>query len=166
MRDGMGYSILSWDVFAYGEPDMVTYCQQYYDYYMEHGGGTIALVDCHRLEPLAEAFRDIIEAHRDALNYNTLYYTVQRYYYSSTPLIFFYDLRDMAAQLGATPDELARLDAALADAVPCHRETPTFFDLSLERCCGLSVYLPDPSRSVLNAFYSKLGWNKVVGLVD
>lgn len=166
MRDGMGYSILSWDVFAYGEPDMVTYCQQYYDYYMEHGGGTIALVDCHQLEPLAEAFRDIIDAHRDALNYNTLYYTVQRYYYSSTPLIFFYDLRDLTAQLGATPDELARLDAALADAVPCHRETPTFIGLKLERCCGLSVYLPDPSRPVLNAFYNKLSWNQAVGLVQ
>ena len=166
LRDGMGYSILSWDVFAYGEPDFYTYCKQYFDYYDGNGGGTISLVDCHQLEPLAEAFRSILDAHRDALNYSTLHRTVQRYFYSSTPLTFFYDLRDLAAQLGASSDELSRLDSALAAAVPCHYETATFFDLSLDRCCGLSVYLPDPSRPVLNAYYESLSWNKAVGLVQ
>ena len=166
LRDGMGYSILSWDVFAYGEPDFYTYCKQYFDYYDGNGGGTISLVDCHQLEPLAEAFRSIIDAHRDALNYSTLSRTVQRYFYSSTPLTFFYDLRDLAAQLGASSDELSRLDSALAAAVPCHYETATFFDLSLDRCCGLSVYLPNPSRPVLNSYYKTLDWNKVVGLLD
>jgi len=75
-------------------------------------------------------------------------------------------LRDLAAQLGASSDELSRLDSALAAAVPCHYETATFFDLSLDRCCGLSVYLPNPSRPVLNSYYKTLDWNKVVGLVD
>ena len=165
-RAGMGYSILSWDVFAYAEPDFHTYCRQFYDYYVDNGGGTIALVDCKQLEPLAEAFRDIVEAHRSALNYNALSRSVQRYFYSSTPLTFFFDLRDLAAQLGASPDELARLDAALAAAVPCHYETDTFFDLSLDRCCGLSVYLPDPSRPTMNSYYKTLSWNKFVGLVE
>jgi hypothetical protein len=50
--------------------------------------------------------------------------------------------------------------------VPCHYETATFFDLSLDRCCGLSVYLPNPSRPVLNSYYKTLDWNKVVGLLD
>ena len=118
------------------------------------------------MDPLAEAFHSIIDAHRDALNYNALYRTVQRYYYSSTPLTFFYDLRDLAAQLGASSEELARLDAALAAAIPCHYETDTFFDLRLERCCGLSVYLPDPSRPTLNAYYKTLGWNQAAGLVQ
>lgn len=166
LRAGMGYSVLSWDVFAYEEPDFYTYCRQYFDYYNGNGGGTIALVDSKQLEPLAEAFRDIIEAHRSALNYSTLSRRVQPYFYSSTPLTFFYDLRDLAAQLGASPDELARLDAALSAAVPVHYETDTFFDLRLERCCGLSVYLPAPSRPTLNAYYKTLDWNKVVGLVQ
>lgn len=166
LRSGMGYSVLSWDVFAYAEPDFYTYCQQYFDYYNGNGGGTIALVECKQLEPLAEAFRDIVEAHRSALNYNTLSRSVQRYFYSTTPLTFFYDLRDLAAQLGASPDELARLDAALSAAVPCHYETDTFFDLRLERCCGLSVYLPEPLRPTLNAYYKTLSWNQAVGLVQ
>ena len=163
--DGMGYSILSWDVFAHEEPDFLTYCEQYYDYYKVRAGGTIVYVDCHQLESLAEAFRSIIDAHRDALNFNTLKNSVQRYYYPDTSLIFFYDLRDLCVQLGATADELARLDAALAAAVPCHRETASFKGLKLERCCGLSTYIPDPSRPYLNAHYRTLGWNQVVGLV-
>ena len=166
---GMGYSWLSWDMFAGAKPDLETYCREYYDYYNGQEGsyrsGTISLVDCARLQPLADAFRFIIEAHRDALVYNTLTTRVQRYFYSSTPLTFFYDLRDLATQIGASPDELSRLDAALAEAVPVHYETPSFFDLSLDRCCGLSVYLPDPTRPSLNAYYRTLGWNQAVGLV-
>ena len=166
---GMGYTHLSWDVLAYDTPDLETYCREYYDYYNAQEGayrsGTISLVDCTRLQSLADAFRTILDEHRDALNFNTLSASVQRYFYSSTPFIFYYDLRDLAAQLGASPAELARLDAALADAVPVHYETPTFFDLSLDRCCGLSVYLPDPSRPTLNAFYRTLEWNKAVELV-
>lgn len=163
--DGMGYSILSWDVFAHEEPDFITYCEQYYDYYKVRQGGTIVYVDCHQLEPLAEAWRDILEAHRSALNYYKLSNSVQRYYYPDASLVYFYDLRDFAVQLGATESELARLDAALAAAVPAHRETASFKGLKLERCCGLSTYIPDPARPTLNAYYRTLGWNRAVGLI-
>ena len=79
---------------------------------------------------------------------------------------FFYDLGDLAAQLGASPAELAQLNAALAAAVPFHAETPTFFDLRLERCQGLSVYIPEANRPQLNAYYRQLAWNKAVRLVE
>ena len=167
---GMGYSMLSWDMLAWEKPDLETYCREYYDYYNGQSGtyrsGTISLVECAKLPALAEAFSAVLDAHRDALNYSQLVSSVQRYYYSTTSLPFFYDLRDLAAQLGASPDELARLDAALAEAVPVHYETPKFFDVSLDRCSGLSTYLPDPSRPQLNAYYRTLGWNQTVSLVE
>lgn len=166
---GMGYSMLSWDMLAWDKPDLEAYCRTYYDYYNGQSGsyrsGTISLVECAQLPALAEAFSAILDAHRDALVYSQLVSRVQRYYYSTTSLPFFYDLRDLAAQIGASPDELARLDAALAEAVPVHYETPSFFDVSLDRCCGLSSYLPDPTRPVLNGYYRTLGWNQAVGLV-
>ena len=166
---GMGYSMLSWDMLAWEIPDLETYCREYYDYYNGQSGsyrsGTISLVECAKLPALAEAFSAVLDAHRDALIYSQLANRVQRYYYSTTSLPFFYDLRDLAAQIGASPDELARLDAALAEAVPVHYETPSFFDVSLDRCCGLSTYLPDPTRPSLNAYYKALGWNQAVGLV-
>ena len=169
LTNGMVYKTLSWDVFAGAEPDLETYCREYYEYYDAQSGanrsGTITLVDCSKLESLAQAFGAIVEAHRLAL-VTALFTGVQRYYYASSPLRFYYDLRDLAEHLGASASEMAALDAALAEAVPYHAETPTFFDLPLERCCGLSVYIPDPVRVRLNAHYRTLGWNQRVRLVE
>ncbi|MCR4859561.1 MAG: hypothetical protein K5910_02730 [Bacteroidales bacterium] len=169
MDSGMIYTTLSWDMLSGGEADLRTYCEEYYNYYESQSGsyrsGTITLVDCSRLEYLADAFAAIVQAHRSEIE-TAIYKQVQRYYYSSSGLRFFYDLRDLCDKVGATEAEMARLDAALAECVLYHAETPTFFDLSLERCCGLSVYIPDPLRVRLNAFYKTLSWNGKVALVE
>ena len=168
MEYGMIYKTLSWDMLSGKEADLLTYCKEFYDYYRGMSGspyGTITLVDCTKLEPLADAFGAIVAAHRDAIGIRQLA-TVQRYYYASSKLRFYYDLRDFAEKMDATSAEMARLDAALADCVLYHAETPTFFDLPLERCCGLSSYIPDPKRVRLNAFYQGLGWNRRVRLVE
>lgn len=176
LTDGMIYKTLSWDMFSGVEADLLTYCQEYFDYYNKESGsrraGTITLVDCSKLDALASAFGAIVDANRDLIPGCLV--STQRYYYSSSPLRFYYDLRDFAADLvaidGAPPGwidtQLAQLDAALAAAIPYHAETPAFFDLPLERCCGLSVYIPDPTRTKLNAFYRTLGWNRAVRLVE
>jgi len=176
LTDGMIYKTLSWDMFSGVEADLLTYCQEYFDYYNNESGsrraGTITLVDCSKLDALASAFRAIVDANREQMP--GCLASTQRYYYSSSPLRFYYDLRDFAANLlaidgapaGWVAPELAQLDAALAAAIPYHAETPAFFDLPLERCCGLSVYIPDPLRTKLNAFYRTLGWNQAVHLVE
>ena len=168
LTTGMIYKTLSWDMLSGHEPDLQTYCEEYFEYYNSASGdrraGTISLVDCEQLEPLAQAFKAIIDAHRDGIE-GALAGT-QRYFYSSSNLRFFYDLQDFAAQLGASDAELARLDDALAGAVLYHAETPAFFDLPLERCCGLSVYIPEASRTRLNDYYTSLGWNRRTGLVQ
>lgn len=166
---GMIYNTLSRNVFSGPEPDLETWCREFHAYYDAQSGayrsGTITLVDCTKLDALADAFSSILDARRDALDVS-LCNTVQRYYYASSKLRFFYDLRDLAEQLGAGEAVLGRLDDALADCIPYHAETPTFFDLPLERCCGLSVYIPDPGRPQLNDFYRTLSWNRRVGLVE
>ena len=166
---GMIYNTLSWDMFSGAQPALETYCKEYYDYYNAQSGSyrsaTVTLVECGKLDALADAFAAIVDAHRDRLTTN-LTNTVQKYYYGSSKLRFFYDLRDLAAQLGASAAEMERLDAALDAAIPYHAETPTFFDLKLERCCGLSVYIPDPNRPRLNTFYRTLSWNDRVHLVE
>ena len=169
LTSGMIYNHLSRLMFSGDEPDLENYCREYYELYNSKSGnlrsGTITLVDCAKLGELAEAFGAIVSAHRSALDIY-LTNTVQRYFYSSSELRFYFDLRDLADQLGATSAELARLDAALKDCVLYHAETPFFFDLALERCCGLSVYIPDPFRPSLNAAYKSLGWNQQVHLVE
>lgn len=167
---GMVYSTLSWDMFAAGDPDLRTYCEEYFKYYDSQSGnhraGTIALVESAGLDALAGAFGAIVDAHRAALQQPSVRESTQRYFYNSSPLRFFYDLRDFCVQLGATSAELDRLDAALAAAVPYHAETPMFFDLPLEHCCGLSVYIPEAGRPQLNDYYKTLAWNRAVGLVE
>ncbi len=167
---GMVYSTLSWDMFAGGNPDLRTYCREYFQYYDaqsgNHRAGTVTLVESAGLDALAGAFGAIVDAHRAALADPALRESVQRYFYNSSSLRFFYDLRDLCVQLGASADELARLDAALAAAVPYHAETPMFFDLPLERCCGLSVYIPESGRPALNDYYRSLAWNRAVRLVE
>ena len=166
---GMVYNTLSWDMFSGSQPDLETYCREYYEYYDAQSGSyrsaTVTLVECGKLDALADAFGAIVAAHRDKLSIS-LAGSVQHYYYRGSKLSFFFDLRDLADQLGATSAEMARLDAALAEAVSYHAETPTFFDLKLERCCGLSTYIPDASRPRLNAFYRTLSWNDRVRLVE
>ncbi len=168
LTDGMIYTTLSWDMLSGSQADLQTYCEEYFDYYNGQSGtrraGTIALVDCSKLDALADAFGAIVSAHRDDIP--GCLASAQRYYYSSSPLRFYYDLRDFGVRLGASDAELAALDAALAAAIPYHAETPAFFDLPLERCCGLSVYIPDPLRTKLNTAYKSLGWNKAVRLVE
>ena len=168
MDTGMIYNTLSWDMLSGSQADLRGYCQEYIDYYEAQSGSyrsaTIALVDCSALSDLADAFAGILSAHRSALQPG-LTRTVQRYYYNASPFRCFYDLRDLCVQLGASQSELAALDEALSRCVLYHAETLTFFDLQLERCCGLSVYIPEPTRPRLNAFYERFGWNDRVHLL-
>lgn len=169
LTTGMIYDRLVRLLMGGNQPDLKAYCEAFYDFYNEKTGtlrsGTITLVDCSKLEALAEAFRAVLDAHRNALR-PELIGTVQRYYYPSSNLRFYYDLRDLAMQLGATGAEMTALDAALEACVPYHAETPSFFDLELERCCGLSIYIPEPSRTQLNNQYKTLSWNNRVHLVQ
>lgn len=169
LTSGMVYDRLIRLMMNGDQPDLEAYCKAYYDFYNGQSGslrsGTVVLVDCSKLDALADSFRSILDKHRESL-VTGLTRTVQRYYYASSKLRFYYDLRDLCEQLGASSAELSALDAALADCIPYHAETPTFFDLPLERCCGLSVYIPEPGRTQLNARYKTLSWNNRVRLVQ
>lgn len=92
---------------------------------------------------------------------------VQGYFYSaSSPKAYFYDIRDVASHIGASEEQLSKLDSALEDCIIYHSETPYFFNTPLENCCGLAVYLPYEDWTKLNAYYRKLSWNDVAGLVE
>ena len=169
LTSGMRYSHLSTELFAGEKPDLVQFCKDYYEFYNDQTGnsraGTITLVDCSKVEALAEAFSAVVESRRSELDIN-LANIVQRYYYGSSELRFYYDLKDLVDKLYPPAAEAARFEAALNDCVLYHGETPSFFDLLLEHCCGLSVYIPDPLRTKLNTHYKTLSWNKKTRLIE
>lgn len=169
LADGIIYETLSWNLLSAKGTDLEAVCTEFFEHYNSLSGAyrsaTITLMDCTEIEALADAFKAIVDAHGDALD-GLDKSTVQKYFYNEKRLFFFFDLRDLAAALGADDSELAALDAALDACIPYHAETETFMNtLSLERCCGLSSYIPDDDLPTLNAYYSTLSWNQKVGLV-
>lgn len=170
LAEGFVYKPFAWHLLALREPDLKSICEDYFNYYDAQSGSsrsaTVTLLDCHGLEKLAQVYSGIIASHRDGFE-SIDRSKVQPYFYSagSGTKDWFFDLRDAAVQAGAFSGELASLDAALADCIEYHAETDYFFKTPLERCCGLSTYLPSPSRPKLTAYYKGLGWNRAVGLV-
>ena len=170
LADGFVYKPLSWHLLAGRKPDLKSVCEDYFEYYNSQSGSyrsaTITLLDCSGLERLAGVYSEIIAFHHEEFD-NLDRSKVQPYFYSagSGTKDWFYDIRDAAVQAGAFSGELASLEEALADCIEYHAETESFFKTPLERCCGLSMFLPSASRPKLTAAYKSTGWNRAVGLV-
>lgn len=167
LSDGLVYNTMGELLTNVATPSIKTIAKQYFDHYQAMSGlyqsATITLVDCSKLEPLADVCRQLTDAHRSAiaaLNHDD----VQGYFYNESTH-FFFDLKDIYVQAGATMAELEALDSALGNAIVYAAATEKFFNLELERVCGLSMYLPYAEKGKLNSFYKTLAWNKAIGLI-
>lgn len=167
LSDGMCYTTMATLLTNVYTPDIQLVAQQYYEHYQAQSGysksATVTVVDCTRLEPLAEVCRTLIDKYRTAIN-DTPQEQVQAYFYNS--LHWFYDLRDIFVQAGASDQDIAQLDAALAESIVYTAATDHFFDLKLKRVCGLSMYKPMANLVELNNFYKTLAWNQATSLVQ
>ena len=163
---GFQYSSMIYNLMNGAEADLEKVCRDYFELYDAQSdnmrSATISSVDCRKLDALASEFSRILKNH--PCDFGTFPRTgVQKYFYDNKA--WFFDLRDFAREMGASSSELLALDAALSECVLCHFETPSFFSVPMERCCGLSVYIPNPNFAILNDYYKTLGWNSATGLV-
>jgi hypothetical protein len=173
LGDGMDYKNMTKYLFAEGGPDLEGFCQGYYDYYNSKSGwnrsATISLIDCSRLDALAQTTNEIISKYRDGLNTLQSTRDVQRYYRSSyeSRQKWFYDFGDIIKKCGLSEDDLSAFDAKLNDAVIYKAATPWFIsDIQIKQHSGFSMYLPfKENRDYLNNFYKTLEWNKAVNLI-
>ena len=169
LTNGFIYTTMAAHLMGLQDPELQSVCREYYEFYAAQSGSyrsaTVVMVDCTRLEVLASVCSQLISAHRTELD-NINRNSVQRYFYSSSDLHWFYDLRDILAKAGASDSELSTLDRALAVCVPYYAATDYFFDLKLENVCGLSMYLPYQKKDDLNNYYKTLSWNKATGLIQ
>ncbi|MBR4809344.1 MAG: hypothetical protein IK031_03585 [Bacteroidales bacterium] len=167
LSNGMVYDNMAKSLTNMVNPDVKSIAKEYFDYYQSMPGvyqsATITLLDCTRLQPLADVCRKLVSIYRDAIN-GTNSGKVQAYFYNN--LHWFFDLRDIFVQAGATEEEIAELDDALNYAILYTACTEWFLsELRLERVCGLSMYKPYANLYELNDFYSTLSWNKEIGLL-
>lgn len=148
--------------------ELTDVAEEYYDFYNTQSStkaATVTVVDCSKVNRLASDMAGIIERHRDGLD-NVQRGLVQKYFYSeSNPKHWFYDIEDIALNIGADATEMNTLRADLDAAVLYKASTPTFFDLKIERYSGISMYLPVSSWTTLNNYYRSLQWNTAVHLV-
>ena len=179
---GFDYTNLAKHLLGGKTPDLEGVCRDYFAQY-EHDstyGATITMIDCHALPGLADVCRPLFERYRDAIR-NLDGKNVQVYdrrygkdYYA------FFDLKDMLREAGALDSELATLQEALDEVIVFEAHTPAFMlnirGMYLERCCGLSTYLPsypDYRASIwhgtrfLDGFYKEnVAWNQATQLVE
>lgn len=171
LAQGFVYPSMSLNLLGGSEPDLEAVSREYFERYDSQSGdmrsATVTLVDCTKLDRLADVFAEIVGARRAALS-SIGRDEVQKYFYYDNRYPFYYDLRDLAEKMAPGAELMSELDEALAECVPYHAETPCFFEdlLPLENCCGLSVYFPNSAWPELNAYYSTLRWNDAVHLVQ
>lgn len=169
IAEGFDYANMGQKLLGGSTPDLEGVCSDYYEYYNSHPYGgqyrsaTVTLVDCIRLEPLADICRSIFSRHRDALDAITPD-DVQGYFTANYH--WFYDLYDIADHAGADDTELAELEAALDGCIEYKAATDNFLTFPINVYSGLSMYLPCNGSGYLDANYRELDWNKATGLVQ
>lgn len=166
MARGIEYSNLLEHLFHEPEADIVAAAQDFRKKYSEESEGmrcvSVSVVKCSELNNLASVFREILASHRASLE------AIDR---SKTQALFyddkywFYDFRDIAANINLTDAEMERLDAALDRCIVYEAHSEKFFNLELKRVCGMSMYIPISASINLNTYYRHLAWNKAVDLV-
>ena len=160
------------------EPDLYKACKDYFDKYDKETGimhsATVTLVNCSKLDRIAELCRDYFSRYRQTLE--EIYpLDVQQYFRFGRH--WFYDLEDILLKAGITETEQRNLEQALDDCIIYKAATPTFYLYSpsspsgwdgfkIDIYSGFSMYLPCNGSPYLDNFYKTLAWNKATGLVQ
>ena len=176
---GFDYYTLAEHLLKPEVPDLKAVCEAYFAYY-EHDstyGATITMVDCGRLDALSSACRTLFDRYRSGIR-SLVGKNVQVYdrIMGSKGYYAFFDLKDMLREAGASDEDLALLQSALDEVLVYEAHTSRFIDVKLDRCCGLSMYLPsypDYRKDIyhgteyLDGFYKEnIAWNQATGLVE
>ena len=138
-------------------------CEAYMEYYRDTSG-TIALIDCSKMDALAEAMRGV---YAEAKSVDVS----QVQAYDNFLYHLYFDLGDYVKQV-ATGDTLERFNAALRDVVVYSGYTDTFFTVTgeddayipIEEYSGLSCYiLQEDDCPNTAAAWRDTAWAKAIG---
>ena len=173
IADGMDYRTILSYIFAGidKKQSLSDFCENYYNYYNRqysvNQSATISLIDCSKLEALAEACKDVFNSQRSeiaALNPAN----IQKYYRAEYESIhrWFHDMGDIVLKSGLSQEQKEIFNNALNDCVIYKAATERFMDvIRINSHSGLSMYLPFEECAYLNNYYKTLGWNKATELV-
>lgn len=167
LADGLDYYKLAHRLLSSSRPDPKGVCEDYFARYNSPSASdpyaTVSLIDCTRLDGLAEVCRDLFAAHRAEIK-SLAPSSVQGYFRFNKH--WFYDLEDILVKAGVSASEKARLDAALTACVLYNESTSRFISFDIATHCGFSMYLPSHGSDYLDNYYKTLAWNRATGLVE
>lgn len=167
LADGFCYEKIASHLLYKEESDLVSVCADYFNQYDIQTGvyqsATISLIDCRKLNILAETCRTLFKKYAEEIS--TIDHTkVQQFFRSGKH--WFYDLESILLNAGITSEEHVALNDALAECVIYKAHTPEFMsDFKIDTYCGFSMYLPCQGSEKLDEFYKTLKWNMDTGLV-
>ena len=173
MADGLcDYKTLTQNLLKPNAPDLKGMCEVAYEHYMSLTGinkaYTVSIIDCSRLEPLADISRELFDRYRTLIanvNPSRVQACYHTYFSSSARRHYFYDMDDILYQSGVSQQDMSRFRTALEGCVVYKAATPKFLTLTIDKHCGLSMYLPSNGTNALDEFYKTLSWNKATELV-
>ena len=168
LAEGFDYEEIPTRLLHGGNPDPQAVCEDYFQQYDIQSGiyrsATISMVDCSKMEPLAEVCRELFEKYREPMRLVDPE-TIQRFY--RYDYHWFYDLTDIVAKSGAADEELQALNDALEQCVVYKAATPEFMgSFTIDTYSGFSMYLPSHGSLELDKYYKTLQWNIATGLVE
>ena len=167
IADGFPYAEIMAELLR-SEPDLRAVCESYYLHYARHAqssyrSATVSLVETSQLEALAAATASVLgaalTADPEALADMDLsrVQPLDRYRRH-----FLFDMGSVVGELetrGLIPASVADAwHVQLARTVTYEAHTPTMLGLSLDACCGLSMYVPYADYADLNEYYRSLEW--------
>ena len=175
IAEGFDYTKMGKRLLGKNGPDLKGVCSDYYEYYSTHPKGgqyrsaTVTLVDCMRLEPVADACRTIFNNCRQGLA-DIVPDEVQQYYTGNCH--WFYDLYDIAVKAGTDDTALAELQDAIDGCIIYKAHTDSFLldngygsGFDIRTYSGFSMYLPCNGSPYLDDSYRRLEWNMATGLI-
>ena len=168
LAEGYCYENITDHLLKGDEPNPEGVCRDFFNQYDIQNGvyrsATISLIDCSRLNPLAELCRHLFAKYADEIKAID-YRNVQKFYRSDKH--WFYDLESILINAGINSEELAGLHEVLNECVVYKAHTPEFMsEFSINIFSGFSMYLPNKGSRYLDSFYKTLKWNLDTGLVN
>ena len=169
LAEGLDYKTLTNHLLKEKKADPQGVCEDYFKQYESQSGvyqsATISLIDCKKMDALAEVCRELFSSWK----YKDILKTmdpdkVQRFYRFDKH--WFYDLASILIEADIDAEELGRLSSALDECVLYKAHTPEFMcEFEIEIFSGLSMYLPSVGSTELDKYYKTLLWNQDTGLV-
>lgn len=167
MTKGFPYSRIMSPIFEGKERVMAlqTVCYDYYDYYNSDRSepwGTIALIDCSQLEPLARVCKNIFFNHQGEISSINPKFVQQ---YDRNTRCWFNDMDDFVSRI-ASGNEYEDFLNALNNVVIDKYATEKFISIPIRHYSGISIYIPNLNYTNLNDYYRTLSWNRATGLLQ